>query len=75
VSPGKDPWGWLAKALCDGTKEVQRASGFVAWCQYALLSAPLSAAAKAALVITVAYLLSWSTTALLRRLPLVAKVV
>lgn len=48
---------------------------FVAWCQYALLSAPLPAAAKAALVITTAFLLSWGTTALLRRIPPIARIV
>jgi peptidoglycan/LPS O-acetylase OafA/YrhL len=48
---------------------------FVAWCQYALLSAPLPAAAKAALVIAAAYSFSWGTTALLRRIPLVARLV
>jgi peptidoglycan/LPS O-acetylase OafA/YrhL len=48
---------------------------FVAWCQYALLGVPLSGGAKAALVIAAAYPLSWSTAALLRRIPLVAKTV
>lgn len=47
----------------------------VAWCQYALLRATLPAPAKAILVITVAYGLSWATAALLRRIPLVARVV
>jgi peptidoglycan/LPS O-acetylase OafA/YrhL len=48
---------------------------FVAWCQYALLSTSLSGGAKAALVIAAAYPLSWGTAALLRRIPLVAKIV
>lgn len=48
---------------------------FVAWCQYALLGFAFPAAGKAALVIATAYLLSWGTAALLRRIPLVARVV
>jgi peptidoglycan/LPS O-acetylase OafA/YrhL len=48
---------------------------FVAWCQYALLTAPLPGAVKAVSVIAAALVLSWGTTALLRRIALVARVV
>jgi acyltransferase-like protein len=43
---------------------------FVVWLQYALLNAPLSAFAKAAIVFGVTLVLSWVATAVLRRLPL-----
>jgi hypothetical protein len=48
--------------------------GFVLWAQYALLSAALPAAAKAATVLAVALGASWMTTAALRRIPAVAHV-
>lgn len=48
---------------------------FVAWCQFALLGVALPGAAKAALVIAAAYLASWGTSALLRRIPSVARLV
>jgi peptidoglycan/LPS O-acetylase OafA/YrhL len=48
---------------------------FVAWCQYVLLSTDLPAGAKAASVIVVALALSWSTIALARRVPIIARVV
>lgn len=47
---------------------------FVAWCQFALLGADLPAPAKAAVVIVVAYLASAGVASLLRRTPLVARV-
>jgi glucans biosynthesis protein C len=43
---------------------------FVVWLQYALLSAPLFATAKAALVFGATLALSWAVSAALRRLPL-----
>jgi glucans biosynthesis protein C len=43
---------------------------FVVWLQYALLNAPLSAFAKAAIVFGVTLVLSWATSAALRRVPL-----
>jgi glucan biosynthesis protein C len=43
---------------------------FVVWLQYALLNAPLFAFAKAAIVFGVTLVLSWATSAALRRLPL-----
>lgn len=47
---------------------------FVSWLQYALLESPVSAVVKGGLVITGAVLLSWATTAALRRIPAVASV-
>jgi len=47
---------------------------FVSWLQYSLLQAPLSGFAKGALVTLAAALLSWGTTAALRRVPAVARV-
>lgn len=49
--------------------------GFVLWLQYALLPAALPAAAKAAVVLAVALAASWTTTAALRRIPAVARVI
>ena len=49
--------------------------GFVMWLQYALLPAALPAAAKAAVVLTVALAASWATTAALRRIPAVDRVI
>jgi glucan biosynthesis protein C len=43
---------------------------FVVWLQYGLLNAPLFAFAKAAIVFGVTLVLSWATSAALRRLPL-----
>jgi peptidoglycan/LPS O-acetylase OafA/YrhL len=48
--------------------------GFVLWAQYALLPAALPAAVKAATVLAVALGASWMTTAALRRIPAVARV-
>ena len=48
---------------------------FVSWLQYALLPAPLSGFLKGALVTVAAVLLSWGTTASLRRTPAVARVI
>ena len=48
---------------------------FVSWLQYALLSASLPAAVKFLLVSGGALALSWATTALLRRAPMVARVI
>lgn len=47
----------------------------VSWLQYALLDAPLRGYAKGLLVIAGALALSWATSAGLRRLPLVARVI
>jgi len=47
---------------------------FVSWLQYALLGSALSGAAKGTLVFAGAVALSWATTALLRRIPAVARV-
>lgn len=48
---------------------------FVAWCQYALVGVALSGGVKAVIVTVVAYSVSWGTTALLRRVPVVARIV
>jgi Acyltransferase family len=48
---------------------------FVSWLQLAILSAPLPAIAKGLLVFTGVLLLSWSTSASLRRIPAVARIV
>ena len=48
---------------------------FVSWLQYALLPASLSGFVKAVLVFIGTVLLSWGTTAALRRLPAVARVI
>ena len=45
---------------------------FVAWTQYMLLGAPLSGIAKGFIVFGTAVILSWGTTALVRRVPGVA---
>jgi len=49
--------------------------GFVIWLQYALLKASLPAIAKGSLVLLGAVLLSWGTTAVLRRIPAVARII
>jgi len=49
--------------------------GFVLWLQYALLPANFPAIVKAALVFSGALALSWGTTAALRRIPAVARVI
>jgi peptidoglycan/LPS O-acetylase OafA/YrhL len=49
--------------------------GFVLWLQYALLPAALPAAAKAAVVLAVALAASWTATAALRRIKVVARVI
>ena len=49
--------------------------GFVMWLQYALLPSAIPAAAKAAVVLSVALAASWATTAALRRIPAVARVI
>ncbi|MDH3292951.1 MAG: acyltransferase [Acidimicrobiia bacterium] len=48
---------------------------FVTWLQYQLLSSNLSAVVKATLVFAGALALSWLSTAALRRIPLVAKII
>ena len=48
---------------------------FVTWLQFGLLSADLSAVAKALLVFAGALLLSWGVTAALRRIPVVDRVI
>ena len=48
---------------------------FVSWLGYAMLTAPLPAILKFALVFTGVLLLSWGTSAALRRIPAVARVV
>jgi hypothetical protein len=47
----------------------------VSWLQLAILSAPLPAIAKGLLVFAGVLLLSWSTSASLRRIPAVARIV
>jgi hypothetical protein len=49
--------------------------GFVLWMQYVLLPAALPAAAKAATVLTAALVASWMTTAALRQIPGVGRVI
>jgi len=46
---------------------------FVAWAQYALLSAPLPVVAKAGIVFVVALALSWAITDAIRRIPAVGR--
>ncbi|MGI3900642.1 MAG: acyltransferase family protein [Janthinobacterium lividum] len=46
----------------------------VTWTQYALLAAPASAPAKGAITFAVALLGSWTTAALLRRLPTLSRI-
>jgi peptidoglycan/LPS O-acetylase OafA/YrhL len=48
---------------------------FVSWLQYALLKAQLPAIAKGSIVFGGAVLLSWGTTAALRRIPVVARLI
>ncbi len=48
---------------------------FVSWLQLAILSAPLPAVAKGLLVFAGVLLLSWSTSASLRRIPAVSRIV
>lgn len=48
---------------------------FVSWLQYALLSAPLAAPAKGAIVFLGALALSWCTAILFRRVPAIARVI
>ena len=48
---------------------------FVSWLQYALLKSQLSGFAKLTVVLSIAVALSWSTTAALRRIPAVARVI
>ena len=48
---------------------------FVSWLQYWLLPAEWSAVVKALIVFTGALLLSWTTTAALRRIPVVARII
>jgi surface polysaccharide O-acyltransferase-like enzyme len=48
---------------------------FVSWLGYAMLSAPLPAVVKLAFVFTGVLALSWSTSAVLRRIPAVARAV
>src|SRR6185437_5581572 len=47
---------------------------FVTWLQYALLKSQLSGVVKLAIVLSLAVALSWITTAALRRIPAVARV-
>jgi peptidoglycan/LPS O-acetylase OafA/YrhL len=49
--------------------------GFVMWLQYALLTAAIPATAKAAVVLSGALAASWTTTAALRRIPAVDRVI
>ena len=48
---------------------------YVSWLQYALLSVPLFAIVKGSIVFFCALTLSWGTTAALRRIPAVARVI
>jgi peptidoglycan/LPS O-acetylase OafA/YrhL len=48
---------------------------FVSWLQYVLLRAPMSAIAKGTIVFLGTLALSWGTTAALRRIPAVARVI
>jgi hypothetical protein len=48
---------------------------FVSWLQYALLKPQLPAIAKGSLVFAGAVLLSWGTTAALRRIPAVSRAI
>jgi surface polysaccharide O-acyltransferase-like enzyme len=48
---------------------------FVSWLQYALLGAALPAVAKGSMVFLGAVALSWAASALLRRVPGVARVI
>jgi peptidoglycan/LPS O-acetylase OafA/YrhL len=48
--------------------------GFVVWLQFAFLGAPVGSFAKGVLVFVLAVALSWASAALLRRLPVVARI-
>lgn len=48
---------------------------FVSWLQYVLLKSHVSGAAKVTLVFSMAVVLSWMTTAAVRRIPAVARVI
>lgn len=48
---------------------------FVSWLQYTLLRAALPAVAKGSIVFLETVLLSWGTTAALRRIPAVARMI
>ena len=48
---------------------------FVSWLQYAMLKSQLSGFAKLSIVLSLAVALSWITTAALRRIPAVARVI
>jgi hypothetical protein len=48
---------------------------YVSWLQYALLDAPLAGLAKAVLVVVGSLALAWATSALLLRIPAVARVI
>jgi len=48
---------------------------FVSWLQYVLLKSQLSGFEKLTIVLSLAVALSWSTTAALRRIPAVARVI
>ncbi|MBV9074413.1 MAG: acyltransferase [Acidobacteria bacterium] len=48
---------------------------FVSWLQYAMLKSQLSGFAKLSIVLSLAIALSWITTAALRRIPAVARVI
>jgi len=47
---------------------------FVSWLQYALLKSQLSGFAKLTIVLSLAIVLSWITTAALRRIPACARI-
>jgi len=48
---------------------------FVSWLQLAILSSPLPAIAKGVLVFAGVLLLSWGTSATIRRIPVVSRIV
>lgn len=65
----------LRESLCDNAFGIYILHyAFVSWLQYALLPAGLPAFIKAAVVTLGALALSWGTTAALRRIPAVARV-
>jgi peptidoglycan/LPS O-acetylase OafA/YrhL len=71
----RKPWG-IFDSLRDNAYGIYLIHyAFVTWLQYALIKSHLSAVAKLTVVFSLAVALSWITTAALRRIPAVARVI
>ena len=67
---------WIFDSLRDNAYGIYLLHyAFVSWLQYALLKAHLSGFAKLTIVFSSAFALSWITTAAIRRIPAVARVI